>query len=170
MVALASLTACSSELLSPSADYDTVVDVNMLAWASNDTLFFPVEVPETPSAQNLLKHDHTYRLRCSVRMSADYRLESLPMQLIVQQTDTLSSGHSHVVRNLLRENVSTRVRDKQGMVLGDTWGSLTTHEEMLQDVTLRFDSVGSYRMLLVPRTNGLAAFKGISAIGLSLVK
>ena len=166
---LASLTACSSDGPYTAADYDTVIDVPVLSWMPTDTLLYPIVISSEATRYNPLRQGATYRLRCSVRMTAGFELTQVPMQFIVQQTDTAEGGHLRVLRNVCRHDIAPHVRDKRGQPLGSTWGSLICHEEVLPDVSLRFDSVGTYRMMLIPETSGLASFRGISAIGLSLV-
>lgn len=91
------------------------------------------------------------------------------MQLIVQQTDTLGQGgQERVTRNLLRKNIAPKVRDAEGRPLGSGWGSLISHEAQLDSLTLLFDSIGTYRMLLMPRTGELPALCGIASIGIQM--
>jgi hypothetical protein len=103
----------------------------------------------------------------SIRMSADYHFTRVPMQFIIQQTDTIE-GHEYIVRNILRQNIAPAVRDTLGKPLGPTWGSLIDYDNYIDGITIRFDSVGTYRMMLIPETQGLSSFIGLSAIGITL--
>jgi len=172
MVALTSLVACrqASDSTSGELDYSHVVDVSLYGWGPADTLFFPVEVTWPAHVRTPLRQGLPYDVHCSVRMEGGYRLSDVPMCLIVQQTDTLEDGHTHVIHNLLRQEIAPVVRDSLGLAFGSSWGSLIDYQTQLDGLTLQFDSVGTYRMLLIPRTGELPAISGISAIGLHLYR
>lgn len=91
------------------------------------------------------------------------------MQFIIQQTDT-TGGHEHIVRNVLRQRIAPAVRDTLGQPLGPSWGSLIDYEDYIDELTVEFDSTGTYRMLLIPETQHLSSFVGLSAIGITLSK
>ena len=150
-------------------DYDVVTDVPVMGWTEADTLCFAVQVAESVRHTPVPLRGIDYRLRCSVRIQPDYAFAEVPMLLIVQQTDTAGLGQgTRVVRNLMRRNISVRVRDAAGHPLGPTWGSMAQHEEMIDSLTLRFDTTGSYRLLLLPRAYNHTSLPGITAIGISL--
>jgi len=100
-------------------------------------------------------------------MSTEFPFTRVPMQLIIQQTDT-TEGHEYIVRNIFRQNIAPAVRDTLGHPLGSSWGSLIDYENYIDGLTIRFDSVGTYRMMLIPETQGLSGFVGLSAIGITL--
>ena len=51
-----------------------------------------------------------------------------------------------------------------------SWGSLIDYDGFIDDISIQFDSLGSYRMMLIPDTKDMHGFTGLSAIGLSLSK
>lgn len=169
MVALTSLSACSLPTHDSGSvtDYNHVADVTLSGWTESDTLFFPIEVTNPTHIRTPLQIGTTYRLGCSIRMASSYALNDVPMLLVVQQTDTVS-GHTRIVRNLMREEIAPQVRDAEGRPMGNTWGSLIDYESRLDQLTIRFDTAGTYRMLLTPRTGPTSSFSGLSAIGLQL--
>lgn len=169
MVALTSLSACSLPTHDPSlvTDYNHVADVTLSGWTERDTLFFPIEVTSPAHIRTPLQVGTLYRLGCSIRMASSYALCDVPMLLVVQQIDTVS-GHTRLVRNLMREEIAPQVRDSEGRPVGNTWGSFIDHESRLDPLTIQFDTAGTYRMLLTPRTGPASSFSGLSAIGLQL--
>lgn len=149
--------------------YDLCVSVPANGWSSQDTLFFPVDITASPAVRTPILRQTDYPVSCSIRMTDSYPYRSLPMMLIVQQTDTVGSSHGEqrVKRNLLRRSIAPMLRDEDGRPLGDSWGSLIQYECPLDSLTLSFDSVGTYRMLIIPSTSGDAQLHGIVSIGLS---
>lgn len=170
VAAMVSLSACSSNDAGPRTDYDKALNVPIMGWAGGDTLLYTLHVTQPATLQHPLQVGIPYHMRCSIRMTSGFGLTHVPLQLSVQQTDTVAGGHTHVVRNLLRCDVAPQVRDSLGRPLGATWGSLITHEQMLDDISLRFDSAGTYRIIVTPQAEGAQSFYGLSAIGLSLVR
>jgi len=160
-------SACQSSEDGTEPVYSEVVNVPLLGWDANDTLFYPVHVTNPTTIRTPIVQGLTYQVGYNIRMSADYRFTRVPMQFIIQQTDT-SGGHEYIVRNVLRQNIAPAVRDTLGHPLGPTWGSLIDYENYIESLTIRFDSLGTYRMMLIPETQGLSSFTGISAIGISL--
>lgn len=172
MVAVASLiTACSpsNDADGATVDYNTVCDVDISGWNENDSLIFPIQVNSPSSLRFPLQVGIPYQLRYCIRMTPKYPYTSVPMQLIVQQTDTIAEGQYHVIRNILRQEINPAVRDSLGHPLGGTWGSLIDYEGQISDVTLRFDTLGTYRMILTPITGG-SPFSGLASVGLLLTR
>lgn len=101
-------------------------------------------------------------------MTSDYPFTTVPMTLIIQQTDTTAQGGERVKRNFLRQHIEPAVRTPEGRPLGSSWGSLIQHEVQLDSLSLRFDSAGHYRMLLIPAIQGEVTLRGITSVGLSL--
>lgn len=168
-MALASLTACSnSQGVSP--DYNTVVDIPILGWSASDTLFFPIQVTSPATIRTPLQVGKPYMVDYSIRMTSGFELDRVPMHLILQQTDTAEGGYTRIIRNVLRQDIAPAVRDSIGKPLGNTWGSLIDYESHLNDLTLRFDSTGTYRLMLIPATGSIDCFTGLSAIGLTFYR
>lgn len=172
-VLLISLTACSNpsnQLLSTDADYNTTCDVNITGWGETDSLIFPLVVTTPATIRTPIQLERNYRLCYGIRITSQYPYTTVPMQLSLQQTDTQTDGQEHVIRNLVRTDIHPAVRDSLGKPLGSTWGSLIDYEALIPDLSLRFDSAGTYRIILTPHTDGAAPLKGISSVGISLVK
>ena len=163
-----SLAACTGE--GSDIRYDHSADVPSRGWTTSDTLFFPITISPTPDTRSPLYVDTDYRLACSIRMDASYAYTSLPLMLILQQTDTIGSpdGSPYVSRNLLRHALTIPLRDDRGYPVSSSWGSLFQHEVPIDSLTLRFDTVGTYRMLVFPATHSNARLDGITSVGLSL--
>ncbi len=159
--------ACSVKEEGTDPVYNKIVNVPLLGWKQNDTLFYPVHVTEPTTIRTPIVKGHPYQMGYSIRMSSEYHFTRVPMQLIIQQTDT-AGGHEFIVRNILRQNIAPAVRDTLGQPLGPTWGSLIDYQNYIDGITVRFDSVGTYRMMLIPETQGLSSFIGLSAIGITL--
>lgn len=168
-VAALMVSACQNNTDGTEPDYNVVIDVPMLGWKVADTLFFPIQITSPSTIRTPLLQGIPYQLGYSIRMSADYRYARVPMHLIIQQTDT-TGGHEHIVRNVLRQHIAPAVRDTLGHPLGPSWGSLIDYDNYINDLTIRFDSVGSYRIMLIPDTRDASGFVGLSAIGLTLSK
>lgn len=168
-MALASLTACSSSQ-EPTPDYNTVVDIPILGWSASDTLFFPIQVTSPATIRTPLQVGLPYHVNYSIRMTAGFELDRVPMHLILQQTDTAEGGHTRIIRNVLRQDIAPAVRDSLGKPLGNTWGSLIDYESPLNEVSLKFDSAGTYRLMLIPETGSLNSFSGLSAMGLTFYR
>ncbi len=162
-------SACKGNEDGTEPIYCRVVNVPLREWSASDTLFFPVQVTYPTTLRTPIVQGLTYQVRYNIRMSANYKFTRVPMQFIVQQTDT-TGGHEHIVRNVLRQNIAPAVRDTLGHPLGPSWGSLIDYENVIDGLTLRFDSLGTYRMMLIPETKGLSGFDGISAVGISLTR
>lgn len=160
-------SACNVRSDGTEPVYYEVVNVPLLGWTPNDTLFFPVHVTNPTTIRTPIEQGRPYQMGYSIRMSADYHFTRVPMQFIIQQTDTIE-GHEYIVRNILRQNIAPAVRDTLGKPLGPTWGSLIDYDNYIDGITIRFDSVGTYRMMLIPETQGLSSFIGLSAIGITL--
>lgn len=172
-VAAISLTACSnhsSDDASPETDYNTVCDVDINGWNENDSLIYPIIVTSPASIRYPLQVGLPYTMRYGIRITTRYPYTSVPMMLVVQQTDTVEGGHEHVVRNILRQEINPAVRDSLGHPLGGSWGSFIDYEAPLPDIALRFDTVGTYRMMLTPLTGNGAQLQGIASVGLLLVR
>lgn len=171
MLAISAWCACSDRPATLT-DYDQSVDVPCQNWRNEDTLFFPITVTDTPEIRTPLLLATDYHMDCCVRMGANYKYANVPMQLILQQTDTTSASavQRHVIRNLLRQEIAPTVRNAQGQELGSTWGSLIQYEGRIEDVTIRFDTAGTYQMLLIPAIDGATSLEGIHSIGLSLTR
>lgn len=171
VVAAISLTACSSpnpDVASPIG-FNSSCDVDLKGWNPTDSLVFPILVTNPPTLRNPIHAGQCYSMLCNIRIAPEYPYTTVPMHLIVQQTDTLSGGHQHVVRNLLRQEINPAVRDSLGHPLGATWGSLIDYEAPLSgDISLKFDSAGTYRMILIPLTPDQSSLSGISSVGLTL--
>lgn len=163
------VSACQSNTDATEPDYNLVIDVPMFGWKVADTLFFPIQITSPSTIRTPILQGMPYQLGYSIRMSADYRFTRVPMQLIVQQTDT-TGGHEHIVRNVLRQHIAPAVRDTLGHPLGPSWGSLIDYDNYINNLTIRFDSVGTYRMILIPDTRDVSGLVGLSAIGLTLSK
>lgn len=172
-VAAISLTACStpnSDHESQTVDYNTVCDVDIDGWHEADSLIFPVLLTTPATLRQPLQVGLPYNLRYSIRITPRYPYTTVPMQLTLQQTDTVAGGHLHVVRNILRQEVNPAVRDTLGRPLGGTWGSLIDYEAPLPDISLRFDTAGTYRLILTPLTAGNTPLSGIASVGLLLTR
>ena len=166
-VAILSLEACSRSA-ADAIDYNTAQDTPVFGWKSTDTLYYPIQVTSPASIRTPIEVGIPYHIICGIRMAASFDMMRVPMMLIVQQTDTLE-GHTVIVRNLLRQPIAPAVRDSVGRPLGSHWGSYIDHEASLPaDLTLRFDSIGNYRMMLTPIIPGLPSLQGISSVSLSL--
>lgn len=166
-MAMLSLSACAPSSPEPTAGevhYSLSADVDLHGWAATDTLFYPIAVCEPRDVRTPLVPQHTYRSACCIRTDASCRLTHIPMQLVLQQVDDQGA----VLRNVLRTEIAPQVRDDRGYMLGESWGSLYQYECDLPDLTLRFDSLGTYRLLLNPAIGSQAALEGIASIGLSL--
>ena len=173
LVMAISLTACSSHSSEAQAeviDYNSVCDVNISGWHEADSLIYPIIVTSPASIRYPLQVGLPYTLSYNIRITPRFGFASVPMLLMVQQTDTLPGGHLHVVRNILRQEINPAVRDSVGRPLGGTWGSLIDYEAPLSDVTLRFDSVGTYRMILTPLPGSNSQLSGIASVGLLLTR
>ena len=162
-------SACSDQEDGTEPEYNRVVNVSLLGWGASDTLFFPIHVTNSTTIRTPIEQGIPYLVGYSIRMSADYHFTRVPMQFIIQQTDT-AGGHEHIVRNVLRQRIAPAVRDTLGQPLGPSWGSLIDYDDYIDDLTVQFDSVGTYRMLLIPETQQLSSFVGLSAIGITLSK
>ncbi|MBO4754593.1 MAG: hypothetical protein J5543_08360 [Bacteroidales bacterium] len=171
MMAMAALmmSACQSHEDGTDPAYNVIVDVNMLGWNAGDTLFFPIHVTNPSTIRDPIVQGIPYQVGYSIRMSADYRFTRVPMQLIVQQTDT-TGGHEHIVRNVMREHIAPAVRDTLGHPLGPSWGSLIDYDNYIENLIISFDSTGTYRMMLIPDLRNVKSFVGLSAIGITLSK
>lgn len=170
---LASLTACSQPdpraLTTDEADYNAVCDVDVRGWGVDDSLVYPVLVTPEPTLRTPLHAGRNYRVYYNVRIAPQYGYTTVPMQLVVQQVDTLQGGHQHVVHNLLRQSVNPAVRDSLGRPLGPTWGSYIDYEApMPEGLVVRFDSAGTYRMILTPLLPDQTALRHVASVGLSL--
>ena len=163
------LTACQNRPDATVPDYNEVLDVSIFGWKDADTLFFPLQITFPSTIRTPIQQGIPYIMGYSVRMSADYHYARVPMQLIIQQTDT-TGGREHIVRNILRQHIAPAVRDTLGRPLGPSWGSLIDYDGFIDGITIRFDSLGTYRMMLIPDTKDMHGFTGLSAIGLSLSK
>lgn len=148
--------------------YDHSVDVPSREWRAQDTLFFPITISDEPEVRTSIIRGTDYPVWCSIRMTSDYPFTTVPMTLIIQQTDTTAQGGERVKRNYLRQHIEPVVRTPEGRPLGSSWGSLIQHEVRLDSLSLRFDSVGHYRMLLIPAVQGEVTLCGIASVGLSL--
>ena len=171
---MAGLTACSSDegdaTEEASIGYDHSADVPMLGWSFSDTLFFPLTVLAEPELRSPIVIGADYSLWCSVRHDASYSYQQLPLTFVVQQTDTTGTlnGTSRVVRNMLRRQMTLPIRRPDGHPLGTSWGSLIQYETEADSLTLRFDSAGTYRMLLIPDVPASQPLKGVASVGLTL--
>ena len=163
------LNACQNNEDGTDPAYDKVIDVPILGWKAADTLFFPLQITDPTTIRTPILQGIPYTMGYSVRMSADFHYTRVPMQLIIQQTDT-TGGCEHIVRNVLRRHIAPAVRDTLGRPLGPSWGSLIDYDGFIDDISIQFDSLGSYRMMLIPDTKDIHGFTGLSAIGLSLSK
>lgn len=163
---LTSLSACN---LSDSGRtvYDISVDVPLSGWASTDTLFYSVCVDDVASLRHPIERGVDYQLSVSVRHVSRYPFMSIPFTLIQQQTDT-TQGFEHPVRNILHQSVAPVIRDSLGHQLGASWGSFITVNVPVPDVSIRFDSAGTYRFLVIPDLGTLTSVTGLSALGLRL--
>lgn len=171
VVMASSLTACSSlssEASGREPHYNTVNDVPILGWTETDTLLYPVLLTTPPTLRTPLVSGRSYDVYCSVRMTPGYAYQNVPMQLIVQQTDTVGTGYEHVVYNMLRQDIDVLVRDSLSRPLGTTWGSLIDYEARVPNLTLRFDSAGTYRMMLIPHLDRQTPLQGIASVGIAL--
>lgn len=165
------LTSCVSEADQEAQTvYDHSCDVSTHGWTSQDTLFYPVLITEMPELRTPIKYGRQCDLWCNIRTEADFPYTNIPMTLIVQQTDTTGSGNgtSHVIRNLLRHDLTLTVCNEDGRHLGDSWGSLVQLETKLDGLTVCFDTTGTYRMLLIPNLHNKVSLPGITSIGLTL--
>lgn len=163
-----SLTACAPSSPEPAAGevhYDLSADVDLQGWAATDTLFYPITISAVRDVRTPLVAQHAYRSACCIRTDASCRLTHIPMQLVLQQVDEQGA----VLRNVLRTEIAAPVRDDRGYMLGESWGSLYQYECDLPDLTLRFDSVGTYRLLLNPAIGSQAVIEGVASIGVSLI-
>ncbi len=164
-IILTSQTACSPS--EPDAVLDNSVDVRLDGWASTDTLFYPFTVADPATVTSPLLLHHQYRMKLSIRHSSEYPLLNVPFRLLLQQTDTVG-GYLHPIKNLLHLDLAPEVRDTTGMPIGTYWGSLYTIENTLPEHSFRFDSVGSYRFLIIPEIGGQKKIPGIASIGIRL--
>lgn len=166
-----SLSGCvNSEPTVAETAYDYTVDVPCRGWTYNDTLFFPISVSENPEIRTPLQRSTNYQLGCALRISSDYQYANVPMLLILQKTDTTNclGKRPLVIQNLLRQEIVPQVRDNAGRELGNTWGSLIQHETVIDSLSIRFDSVGTYQMLLIPQSGEISSIDGVHSVGLSL--
>lgn len=150
--------------------YDHSADVSLMGWSVYDTLCFPLEVAPQPEHRSPIALATDYDLWCNVRHDASYPYQQLPLTFVVQLTDTTGStnGTPRVVRNVLRSSLVLPLRQADGRPLGTTWGSLIQHEVVADSVTVRFDSAGMYRMLLIPDAPAGQPLKGVASVGISL--
>lgn len=163
-------SACQRGADEDDLAYYRTASVPTLGWTNSDTLFFPIRITQPTTLRTPLVQGHQYQMGYSVRMSSSYPLTRVPMQLVVQQTDTAGTGREYVVRNVLRRHIAPVVRDTLGHPLGPSWGSLIDYEGYIDDVTIQFDSLGTYRMMLIPALQGRSRLTGLSAIGIMLFK
>ena len=166
-MAMLAASACQSSAEPTDPAYSAVADVPLLGWKAADTLFFPVVITSPVTIRTPLVQGQPYLMGYTIRMSARYPLTRVPMQFVIQQTDT-TGGHEHIVRNVLREHIAPAVRDTLGRPLGPSWGSLIDYDGFIDGLTIRFDSLGTYRMMLIPDTKDANGFPGLSAIGITL--
>lgn len=167
--ALTSLSSCSSPNEPHTAVYDYSVDVLQSGWTSADTLFYDLQLTDPATIKNPIVPRRTYQLSMSVRFDATFPFTTLPMHMLVQQTDT-AGGYLHPIRNLLRRDLAPLMRDSIGQPIGHSWGSLVTQTIPLPDLTLRFDSAGTYRILITPHTGSHRSIPGIASVGVRLTQ
>lgn len=160
------LSACSSQNDARTV-YDTSVDVPLQGWTSTDTLFYSIVITDPTTIKKPVAVDHDYQMNISLRYSTSLRLTHLPFQLTLQQTDTLG-GYEHPIRNIFRQDLSLEVRDADGVPLGDSWGSLYSIETPISSPTIRFDSTGTYRFMILPTLGDLKSLPGVASIGIQL--
>lgn len=166
-----------SDASSPAIDYDYSCDVPLSGWRSQDTLFYPISVLTAPERRHPLRLGTDYDVWCSVRMTSSYPYGDVPMTLVVQQmeevthpVDSLTTRTTiEVLRNILRHDLTAQVRLDTGEPLGGSWGSLITYDAPVHDhLSLRFDTTGTYRLLIIPKVPSGVSLTGLSAIGLTL--
>lgn len=177
MAAVLGLSLSACDLLSAPddlTDYDYACDVPTRGWASHDTLIYPIEVSPQPGDFTPLRLDTPYDLWCSIRMTGNYAYRGVPMTLVLQQmqepavTDTPGSLPPEVARYVTRLELVPEVRDAEGVALGASWGSLVQYEVLVQPEAVRFDSAGTYRLLVTPTLGGGAPLEGLASISFAL--
>lgn len=164
-VMVLSLSACSQN--NAQTVYSNSVDVPLLGWTSADTLFYNITVTEPATIKSPIAIRHDYQMNVDIRCSSSYPLSSIDYHLLLQKMDT-TGGYNRPVANLLRQEITTVVRDTTGTPLGDTWGSLITLQTTRPDLSVRFDSAGLYRILLIPELGELREVPGIASVCISL--
>lgn len=147
---------------------DAALDVPMAGWQQGDTLRYGFEVVDQPSRRGLIACHQDYQLSMSVRYASLFPLQSLPLRLLLQQTDTVG-GIEHPIRYVLSQDVQLPMRDALGQPLGETWGSLI-ELEFPAKCKVRFDSVGMYRFMIIPDFGLGNDVPGIASVGMRLVK
>lgn len=162
---LINLSACSKN--NELTAYDTSVDVPLQGWTSADTLFYSITVTETTTIKNPVAKGHDYHMNLSLRYSSSLPLTHLPFLLTLQQTDT-TGGYIHPIRNIMKQELSLPVRDTAGIPLGDNWGSLYTISTPVSSPTIRFDTAGTYRFMIIPAIGDLPELPGVASIGIEL--
>lgn len=164
---LTSLNACSQN--EGLTVYNKSVDVHLEGWAPTDTLFYNITVTEPASIKYPIVTQRDYRMNMSVRFSTSLKLTHLPFLLTLQQTDTIG-GYEHPIRNIFRQELSLEVRDTTGIPLGESWGSLYSVETTSPSPTIRFDTAGTYRLMIIPTIGNLKSLPGVASIGIQLEK
>lgn len=162
---LINLSACSKN--DELTVYDTSVDVPLQGWTSADTLFYSITVTETTTIKNPVAKGHDYHMNLSLRYSSSLPLTHLPFLLTLQQTDT-TGGYIHPIRNIMKQEFSLPVRDTAGIPLGDNWGSLYTISTPISSPTIRFDTAGTYRFMIIPNLGDQKSLPGVASIGIFL--
>lgn len=147
--------------------YNNSVDVPLMGWTSADTLFYHITVTDPATIKTPIAISRDYQLNIGFRYSSAYPLSCVAYHLLLQKTDT-TGGYEHPTVNLLRQDMTTMVRDSIGTPLGDTWGSLISLETRQPDLTIRFDSAGTYRFLLIPDLGELSALPGVASASIRL--
>lgn len=160
-----SLSACSQN--DARTVYDTSVDVPLQGWTSTDTLFYSIVITDSPSIKYPIATHQDYQMNISIRYAATFGLTHVPFQLTLQQTDTLG-GYEHPIRNIFRQDLSLEVRDAEGVPLGDNWGSLYTISTPISSPTIRFDSAGTYRFMILPNLGDQKSLPGVASIGIEM--
>ncbi len=129
--------------------YCESAQVNTGGWDLGDTLFFPVEVVESPTYTRTVAAHTPYSLKLGVRHTNEFPYTSLRLQFAVEYLDSLGRP----VATLLNQDVVAPLTDEHFRWDGRSWGSFYEKEFLVSRLTLSFPKAGLYRMRLLPVGN-----------------
>ncbi|MDO4496369.1 MAG: hypothetical protein Q4B58_00840 [Bacteroidales bacterium] len=135
------LSACSG-----TTDYFVSKDVDYEAWSETDSVFFPIEIVETPDVLNPVKYGYDYTLTLACRHSYDYKYQSIPLTVSFEVLDD-SLGWRSCINPMY---ISIPTTDEKGFFTGGGWGSLYNHELPVKGRTFSFPAPGNYRIIVQP--------------------
>lgn len=149
--------------------YDTAADVHLHGWTLADTLSYPIFLAERPTPKQPLTTGTDYTLFLGIRHNSQMRLERLPMQVILQQVDTVG-GVIRPLRILSRSRLEVVLRQADtGQPLGHGWGDVRQLSVApVQPYTLSLPEPGTYQLQLLPDIDASQSVTGLSAICVEL--